>query len=175
MKKLMVIAAVIALATATQAATFMWKVSTGSAYAGMNVYAITGTTAAEVIAAFSATDSADNWVAAVKGAIPVVAADGSRGTASGDTINVADGDNLVFAIVNGGIAEGNDWYVLADYTIPAGATFTPPTTGQRKTIAVGTPTSGTFQLAGPTPTPEPTSGLLLVLGMAGLALRRKMK
>ena len=35
--------------------------------------------------------------------------------------------------------------------------------------AVGTPTPT------PTPTPEPTSGLLLLLGVAGLALRRKAK
>ena len=37
-----------------------------------------------------------------------------------------------------------------------------------KNLTVG---SGT----GPTPIPEPTSGLLMLLGMAGLALRRKQK
>ena len=33
--------------------------------------------------------------------------------------------------------------------------------------------SGTFNTDSPTPAPEPTSGLLLLLGVAGLALKRK--
>ena len=38
---------------------------------------------------------------------------------------------------------------------------------------VDSPVASTTPFAGVTPTPEPTSGLLLLLGVAGLALRRK--
>lgn len=168
MKKLMVIAAAIAMASAVQAASFMWQVSTGSTYASMNVYAIKGTTAAAVLEAFGSATEAD-WAAAVAGVTPVVAGTGSRGTATGASDGVADGDKLVFAIVDGSIAEGSKYYVVNDYTIPAGSTFTPPATGVSQKITVALAGSGTFTAS----VPEPTSGFLLVLGMAGLALRRR--
>ena len=45
--------------------------------------------------------------------------------------------------------------------------------GSNGKLAIGDDT--TWFSAGATPTPEPTSGLLLLLGVAGLALRRKQK
>ena len=179
MKKIMVVLAVFALAVATQAASFSWKVSTGSTYANMNVYCIQGTTAEAVIAAFSATDDAQKWSDAVKGLTPATATTGARGFAAANINNVTEGDNLVFAIIDGAIAEDSKWYVLSDYKVAAGTTYEPPLSGTPQAIAVGTPTFGSFTLKSgpvdPSGVPEPTSGLLLVLGGAALALRRKQK
>ena len=170
MKKLMVILAVVGLASATQAASFMWKLSTGSTYASMTVYGLTGTTSDAVLAAFGS-NTATDWTAVVEGFDAVTAGTGARGGANGSNTGVSDGDKLVFAIIDGSIADGSKYYVTTEYTIPEGATFEPPATGTRQSIAVSLAGSGTFTAT--SPVPEPTSGLLMLLGMAGLALRRR--
>ena len=170
MKKIIIALAAIALAGATQAATFSWKLSTGSTYASMKVYAIAGTTSDAVLAAFSST-TADNWTSAVSGITPVTSGSGSRGAAAGTIDGVADGGKLVFAIIDSSIADGNKYYVTTAYTIPDGATYTPPASGTATTFAVNLAGSGTFTAT--SPVPEPTSGILMLLGMAGLALRRR--
>jgi len=45
--------------------------------------------------------------------------------------------------------------------------------GNQKTLTQTAANWATVAGAGPTPTPEPTSGLLLLLGVAGMALRRR--
>ena len=170
MKKLIISLVAVALAGATQAASFNWKLSTGSTYASMKVYAIAGTTSDAVLAAFSST-TADNWTSAVSGITPVTAGTGSRGVAQASIGGVSDGDTIVFAIINGDIANGNNYYVTTAYTIPEGTTYTPPSAGTAQSIAVSLAGSGTFTAS--SPVPEPTSGLLMLLGMAGLALRRR--
>ena len=170
MKKLMIILAAVAMAGVSQAASFSWKLTTGSTYASMKVYALTGTTSDAVLAAFSST-TAENWTSAVSGVTPVTAGTGSRGVASDKVTGVSDGDSIVFAIIDGSIADGNKYYVTTAYTIPDGKTFEPPAAGTAQSIAVNLAGSGTFTAS--SPVPEPTSGLLMLLGMAGLALKRK--
>ena len=167
MKKLMVILAAVALTGVAQAASVSWKLSTGSTYASMKVYGLTGTTSEAVLTAFNSSTATD-WAAVVEGFDAVTAGTGSRGNANGKSVGVADGDTIVFAIIDGSIADGNKFYVTTEYTIPSGATFEPPATGTAQTIAVSLAGSGTF-----TAVPEPTSGLLMLLGMAGLALRSR--
>ena len=167
MKKLMILLAAVAMAGATQAAVFSWKLSTGSTYASMNVYAISGASSDSILAAFSSTTESD-WSAAVSGITAVTAGTGSRGVASASIADVSDGDKIVFAIIDGSIADGNKYYVTSEYTIPSGATFTPPDSHAATSLSVNLAGSGTF-----TAVPEPTSGLLMLLGMAGLALRRR--
>ena len=167
MKKLMVILAAVAMAGASQAAVFSWKLSTGATYASMNVYAISGATSESVLAAFGSNTEAD-WTAVVSGITAITAGTGSRGVASSTMADVSDGGKIVFAIIDGNIADGNKYFVTEAYTIPNGATFTPPDSHAATSIPVSLAGSGTF-----TAVPEPTSGLLLLLGMAGLALKRK--
>ena len=172
MKKMIMVVAVIAFACAAQAASFMWKLQTKSDYGNMDLYVLTGTTAASVLALCESSDSA-KWAEAFAGVTAKkTAAPGSRAVTEGTTVGVSDGANLVFVLVDGSVAEGSKYYVVNDYAIPTGSTFEPPATGSAKTIAVSLAGSGTFT-AIPEPTPEPTSALLMVLGMAGLALRRR--
>lgn len=172
MKKLIVIVGIIAIASVSNAASFMWKLSTGETYAGLNAYSLTGTSAEAVLLACASKNSSD-WNAVFSAAEegqPYVAGTGKRGAAQGENTGVKDGDKLVFVLVDGNIAAGSKYYVLNEYTIPTGATFDPPATGDQETIAVSLAGQGTFTASD---IPEPTSGLLLLLGVAGMALRRR--
>lgn len=164
-------AAVLVTATVVNAASFNWKLETGATYSGMNVYALTGTSATDVLTACASTDSA-TWATTFAG-YTAYAASGTnaRAGATGLSTGIAADDNLVFVIVDGDVADGSKYWVVNDYAIPAANVFEPPSTGTIANIKLstqGTAGSGTF-----TAVPEPTSGLLMLLGMAGLALRRR--
>ena len=171
MKKIMIMMAVACAAMFANAASFNWKLQTGNAYTGMDVYAVSGSSAATVLAALQSTDTA-NWTSTLAGFSAFeVTGTNNRAGASGESTNIAGNGNLVFVVVDGAVAEGNDFWVLNDYTIPADATFEPPATGTMATIKttdLGFAGQGTF-----TAVPEPTSGLLMLVGLAGLALRRR--
>ena len=171
MKKLMIMIGVAVAASLVNAASFNWKLQTGATYSGMDVYALAGTSAASVLAACQSTD-AETWAATFAGFTAYEATGtNNRAGAAGKSTDIAGGDNLVFVIVDGAVADGSKFWVVNDYAIPSESVFEPPATGTAVTIALstqGTAGSGTF-----TAVPEPTSGLLLLLGMAGLALKRK--
>ena len=170
MKKLMVMLAIVASGVAVNAASVDWKLSTGATYAGQNVYAIANTDAAKILAACASTTATD-WTAIVDGIAAATASAGSRGYAASTTTGIAANDTLAFLIVDGTIAEGSNYTVLNAGTIAAANVYEPPATGSTLTFSpstLGVAGSGTF-----TAVPEPTSGLLLLLGMAGLALKRK--
>ena len=171
MKKLVVMFLAVASAIAANAASFNWKLQTGADYAGMNVYSLSGTTAAAVLAACESTDPSA-WSSVFDSASSFqVTGTNARAGASGDVSSVNNGDNLVWVIVDGSVAEGSKFWVLNDYTIPTGSTFEPPATGMAvstKLADQGILGQGTF-----TAVPEPTSAMLMLVGLAGLALRRR--
>ena len=171
MKKILIAVAVVATAALANATAFTWKLQTGTDYSGMNVYALTGTTAASVLTACQSTTASD-WTDTFTGYTSVaVSGSGNRAGAASVTEGIAANDNLVWVIVDGDVAEGSKYWVVNDYSIPASSVYEPPAAGTQLTINLatqGTAGSGTF-----TAVPEPTSGLLVLLGMAGLALKRK--
>ena len=173
MKKIIIACVAIAIATATQAATVDWKLQTGATYTGQSVYALTGTTADAVLSVCTGSD-ATAWSSLFEGATPfTVTGSNARAGATGVSNGIAAGENLVFVIVDGSVAEGSNYIVANTALIPSANVYEPPTTGTiwNTTLAtVGTAGSGTFSASA---VPEPTSGLLLLLGMAGLALKRK--
>ena len=168
MKKLIIIAAALVMGFASQAASIKWTFNTNAAtWNGYTVYAVS-----------ALSDFAD--VAAVEAAM---ISEGASGTISGSRSYFATGSG------EGNWAAGESvpfYYVVVD---KAGENYW--TTGQQTATAVttGTPAASTFAAKdggallstpgksfggpGPDPTPEPTSGLLLLLGVAGLTLRRK--
>ena len=171
MKKLVVMFAVAAMAVCANAAAFNWKLQTGADYAGMNVYALSGTTAAAVLAACQSSDTSV-WESIFSGASSFqVTGSNARAGASGEVTGINDGDSFVWIVIDGAVSDGSKYWVLNDYTIQAGSTYEPPATGTQYTTKLtdqGVLGSGTF-----TAVPEPTSGLLMLVGLAGLALRRR--
>ena len=187
MKKLIVVLAAIAMASATQAAAVTWKLTTGgSTYSAMNVYAFTAadlatTSALDACKSTKASDWTSFFGTGDKG---TNGGNGTRLAATGTTEGIAAGDPLTFVIVDGAVAEGANYYVFSSVSIPAANVYEPPATGTAWTslkagdltlAGSGKFTAGSTPTPGPGPIPEPTSGLLLLVGGAMLALRRKQK
>ena len=167
MKKLLVLAAVIVVGVAANAASFKWT--------GANIYGADGTTkftgsgemfayldTATVADAVKVTDFAVN-----NGTI--VAALGS--TTAGYTYDWTDatvGSKYNFYMV---ITDGDKVLDTSSLLTKAGSAQATSTT----TVAFANMTSITQNASNwsGSAVPEPTSGLLMLLGMAGLALRRR--
>ena len=189
MKKLIIAAAVACVAALTQAASVSWSITglkgsdgntltSGAAY----VFCTKGTSATTVAAVTSAIDGlnagdlktylTDNSISALKGTI-------SGGGASVSGVDLAtsgvpekQSGTAIFAVI------------VDDDTFGDGVKYVVTgVSGNVKTPAASTTNVATFSLDGAAATanasnwtaaaPEPTSGLLLLLGVAGLALKRK--
>ena len=194
MKKIMIACVAVAMAAVAQAASVNWtignvfspadstaKVATGSVSAWLFVTAnstdVTGIPVTTLAAVQAVLDSGD-----LTGLSSLAAAHGtnvSAGTISGATglTGFSSGSLTAFAVVvdSATLADAENYFLVSGGTEKT-ATFTSATGA--KPLAWGDQTSYT-QGAGKwtsvaTDVPEPTSGLLLLLGMAGLALRRKV-
>ena len=172
MKKIIIVLAAIVLAVSTQAATVSWKITTGgSDYAGMTVYAFANTTTASILSACTSKTESDWSAMFADASVGANTGTGARLTAAGDNNGIKANDTLTFVIVDGAIADGSKYYVFDSVTIPEANVYEPPTTGTAlgfKMTDLTVTGSGTF-----TAVPEPTSGLLMLVGLAGLALRRR--
>ena len=190
MKKLMITCAAVAIAAVAQAASINWSIS--------NVYSPTDSTAKIAAGKMSAwlfvtansTDVTTGIPVTTLSAVQTVlnsgdlsglsslsaanAVNGSDGNISGATglTGFSSGSLTAFAV----IVDGADLASAKNYFLVSGgaektATFT-SSTGM-KALAWGSQASITQAAGAWTAVPEPTSGLLMLLGMAGLALRRK--
>ena len=179
MKKLIMFAAAVALACAGQAASVDWKLNVagqGATWKAANAYAMAfnGSDYAAVIKLLTV-DGSDNMAtdlgtyALKNGDVTQFAIANSRGTASaaGQSTGVT-GDTMFWVVFTEGSMDAGStisWTAASDisaYDYEAGS----PSPGSFAITAV--PNSGTIASV-----PEPTSGILLLVGMAGLALRRK--
>ena len=152
MKKLLILAAVVVAGVAANAASFKWSASGVNDFAGTTPYSGSATLYAYLSTADASTAVAVNNATMTSGAI-----------AAADTVFSSDdfivGSTYTF------------YYTMED---AAGNVFT---SGNKNSKAQATSTM-TVAFAGTgswtaAPVPEPTSGLLMLLGMAGLALRRR--
>ena len=183
MKKLMIVAAIVCAAAVSQAASFDWKTAKsggavnafedGSIVAS-TVYLFTSDKAADIVSAFAAgndwtSGNLDSSSISTAGKIAAKSTTFDYGGAG-----VAATINAIFAFSEN--VGGKDYLYVSSV-----ATATGPATGAEsisfKESGVSTALndiSGGYKGAGwYTAVPEPTSGLLMLLGMAGLALRRR--
>ena len=180
MKKLMVLAAAFALVCAGQAANVNWKLNVANqgatwSDAGAYVMAFNGSDYTAVIDLLTVTGS-DNMASDL----------GKYALASAGTTQFAVSSNRGTAITKDSASAeiaGDTlfWVVFTEGSMDAKSAiqWTAATDISEMKYEDGSPTPGTFtftavpnvgEIAG---IPEPTSGLLLLLGMAGLALKRK--
>ena len=180
MKKLLIIAVAMA-AVAANAATFNWKTtSTGKIYEAGTTTLLGSATAylfdagkvsqAAVLAAFDAgtaisTLAYADTTSVASGAIAQKAFDVPTGYSSGDTF-----DGYFALVVDDSIYIGPNSAVETPSTGSKALSFNAKASSQAAALDI----SGGYAGAGwYTAVPEPTSGLLMLLGMAGLALRRR--
>ena len=168
MKKLLILAAAIVAGAAANAASFKWT--------GANIYGsdtttkITGTVG---IYAYLSTATVDDAVKVadafvVSGTIKSDAA----GTSNGYTYDWAGatvGETYNFFMVFEDNGKKFDSSVSSPAVIKSGVAYD----SQTATVAFSNMATATQAAGNWAAVPEPTSGLLMLLGMAGLALKRK--
>lgn len=168
MKKLMIIAAVVMAVVSAKAASVDWKVTGTSSQVGYTVYLLASAPGTYASVAELAADAVGTGTIASMGRNNYYAA----GTAASTAITTTSMAEAYFVIVTSSDATEYT-YVSQDMSArvydPANQESSKGTFGTTSaTILAGT----TAQFSS-SPVPEPTSGLLMLLGMAGLALRRR--
>ena len=188
MKKLMIMLGAIACAIGVQAATVSWALTgVNSGDSGVNGYAYvfsnkTGTyTSPEALKAALAsitTASAmqkfmdDNSLTALNAAVTGGSADVSGVDLEDSGLPAATSGTRLFAVVfnTATITDDSAYYVT---TTSSGVKTPGASTTNNAKFTIASQASATSGSGAWTAVPEPTSGLLLLLGMAGLALKRK--
>ena len=162
MKKIILAAAIVCVAAVSQAAAVKWQATASSAYNGQTMYLLTSIA--------STYDSVEAFKAA--------AVDSALVTRSGPTYKISQR-----TAENSAITGSSNFYLAVLSADEKTVTYLDVTEGMQ--ALVYTPpdsTPGTFTVAfadvagsatSVAVVPEPTSGLLILVGLAGLALRRR--
>lgn len=189
MKKLMIAAAIVCAVATSQAASFVWKTAktggavnafVGGSIVASTAYIFASDQASAIVTAFAA---GKDWTAGSLDSSSISAA--GKIAVKTDTFEyggsgVAATINAIFAFTEN--VGGTDYlYVssVASANGPATGSETINFTEGGVSTALNDATKG-YSAAGwynvaSSPIPEPTSGLMLLIGVAGLALRRKQK
>ena len=169
MKKLMIIAAVVCATTFVRAASVDWQATATSAYNGQTMYLLTSIASTyESEAALAAAAVGSGVVAKVGPNYKV-----SKSTASNDAITKTS--NFYLAVVDASDATKIHYLDVTSSMQPY--VYAPPDSSPGNfstTFATVANSTTTATIGGSTPVlPEPTSGLLMLVGLGALALRRR--
>ncbi len=173
MKKLMTLAAAVMLASITHAAAVGWSIAGATAYAGgaysVFVVGMNGVTDVNQIVALVAAGTAVDSYAFGDGTVAANGAASSLATVSGKSITYSgSGTDTYEAFAVLWTADNS----AASYTATKSIELANNSTGKNWLFGNQSTNlaNNQFEIGN---VPEPTSGLLLLLGVAGLALRRK--
>jgi hypothetical protein len=190
MKKIMMVLAVVLAAVSVNAASVYWSVEEGPFvdWTGADIDGSKPITA--VLFALAGSDAAisysnGSWNNLDSATLVDSTSAFEDGWANWDgastTINNADQQYFQVVLVQGastdlaGLATGTQFYVLDAAEAGINMSMTPGSTDvDNYEIFMATSTTKAGWAATTASVPEPTSGLLLILGMAGLALKRKI-
>ena len=181
MKKLMIVVAAIALAGATQAATMSWSVlnmQAGGIEAGWLVALYDASTTFDYASAkdgtLAALYTAQTELASAGSTVVKVQSSGNN-KPNGEAFASGDSIAAYAVIFNASTIAGATEYMVSavkSATVgSAGGNISLLYGSMAATTTANTFKDSTFQPANPIP--EPTSGLLLVMGLGALALRRR--
>ena len=190
MKKLMIACIAMAMAAVAQAASVSWTISNVYSPSDSTAKVAAGSMSAWLFVTANSTDVTTiktTTMAAVQAVLDSGDLTGLASLAAANGVNPSDGmftgatglqgfssgSLTAFAVVvdSTDLASAQN-YFLAGGGAEKSATFTSAT--GIKTLGWGSQATITQAAGGWTAVPEPTSGLLLLLGMAGLALKRKV-
>jgi len=172
MKKLVIAAAIVCVAAMSQAASIDWKMtngSTGDSFNKVAIYMVAGANYSAAIANLTS-EGGDDWIN--KYAIGKTAA-GTANVRGGinTSTDIGEATSVAWFVFKDGIVEGKGYQTtgvkdVKDYL------YTPPASVPG-TYDLGVSSSSYTTTGTIAAVPEPTSGLLLLLGVAGMALRRR--
>ena len=191
MKKLMIACVAVAMAAVAQAASVNWTISNVYSPSDSTAKAAVGSMSAWLFVTANSTDVTTGIPVTTLSAVQAVLDSGDlTGLAS---LSAANGTNSSLGMFTGAtglegfssgsltafavVVDSTDLASAQNYFLASGgaektATFTSATGA--KNFGWGSQATITQAAGGWTAVPEPTSGLLLLLGMAGLALKRKV-
>ena len=168
MKKLMIAVATMACAFATQAASMAWGYSDGTsaAHNGYTIYALLGAVSTDW-------ENEAAVVAAAMGNPGTIGKVSMNYVASGTATSskLTDTSSVYFVLVNSDSTQ----FAVTSASVP-GSTYV---YGEQESEKSAFKVTGFGAMQdwksgpGPDPTPEPTTGMLMLVGLAGLALRRR--
>jgi len=190
MKKIMIACVAVAMAAVAQAASVNWTITNVYSPSDSTAKVAAGSMSAWLFVTANSTDVTTGIPVTTLSAVQTVLASGdltglsslaaahgsntAAGTVGGATglTGFSSGSLTAFAVVvdSADLSTANNYFLVSGGAEKT-ATFTSAT--GIKSLAFGDQTSYTTTAGAWTAVPEPTSGLLMLLGMAGLALRRK--
>ena len=172
MKKLIIAAAIVCAAAFAQAAMVDWTIATGS---GSTYYVFNGDYSTAVVTALSDTTDGgsaafNEWIGTISSDLYKSGTTGNKGASGQFTKDAAA--TLTYLVMPSGLKDEEAYKIYTAST--SGMTYDPEaqqsSPGKVKFTYASQGTAGTIAAAS---VPEPTSAMFLLLGVAGLALRRR--